>query len=412
MLRRMSIPKKIAALGAFFVVAIAIAACGSSVPSDSVAAMAGNPITTKAFNHWMYIAAKQEALEEEEEEGESSPVIVPNDPPKFDNCLKQIRTLIPELASTKDSTLRSECNEVFQEYKTEVMNFLIEGYWYQAQAYKQGIKLTDAELQKQLAKDEKQQFPTDTSTELKSYLTETGETMADLKFQIRVSYLYEQLVKKATKKVTPAQIEAYYKSHMSTFGTKASADVHLLQTKTEAEAQAAYNALKGGASWDTVASQYSATASGKKNGGLLTDVTDGEEEAAVNTAIFKKGATGQLQGPIKGNLGDYYVIQVTKVTPATQQSLKEATKTIKEILSSQASTAAEKQVAKTMKDNWKGRTICRALYSVANCSNYVKPKTTTTATSTTPATSTTTSTASTGGSGVTSTSTTGTSTTK
>src|SRR5581483_3096474 len=50
--------RRMAALCAFFVVAAAAAGCGSSVPGNSVAAVAGNPITLKAFHHWLYVAAK------------------------------------------------------------------------------------------------------------------------------------------------------------------------------------------------------------------------------------------------------------------------------------------------------------------------------------------------------------------
>ena len=49
-----------AALCAFFVVGAVIAGCGSGVPGDSVADVAGNPITTQAFNHWMFVAAKSQ----------------------------------------------------------------------------------------------------------------------------------------------------------------------------------------------------------------------------------------------------------------------------------------------------------------------------------------------------------------
>ena len=52
------------ALGAFFAVAGGIAACGSSVPGNSVADVAGNPITLQAFNHWMYVAAKSQAAQQ------------------------------------------------------------------------------------------------------------------------------------------------------------------------------------------------------------------------------------------------------------------------------------------------------------------------------------------------------------
>ena len=59
----MKIRRSILALGAFFVLGAGIAACGSGVPGDSVADVAGNPITTQAFNHWMYVAAKGAAAQ-------------------------------------------------------------------------------------------------------------------------------------------------------------------------------------------------------------------------------------------------------------------------------------------------------------------------------------------------------------
>ena len=74
-----------------------MAGCGSSVPGDSVADVAGNPITTQAFNHWMYVAAKSQAAQ-----NPGQPVIVPNDPPNFNNCIAQVRKQIPSLAEHED----------------------------------------------------------------------------------------------------------------------------------------------------------------------------------------------------------------------------------------------------------------------------------------------------------------------
>ena len=78
----MKISRSILALGAFFVLGAGIAACGSDVPGNSVADMAGNPVTTQAFNHWMYVAAKGNAAQG----GPGSPVVVPTDPPRFNGC--------------------------------------------------------------------------------------------------------------------------------------------------------------------------------------------------------------------------------------------------------------------------------------------------------------------------------------
>jgi foldase protein PrsA len=376
--------KKISALGAFFVISAAIAGCGSSssssIPGNSVASVAGNPITAQAYKHWMYIAAKDEAAEEPGE-----PVIAASDPPEFTSCIAQIREQIPDLKTDSDKTLRSDCKEVFTQFNSEVMAFLIEGYWYQAQAHKVGINYTAAQEAKDYAKAIKADFPT--SAELKTYLTSSGETEADLKFQVRVNSVYSKLIARVSKKVDSKTIAQYYAAHKSTFGTAETRNIHLVRTTTEAKAQAAYDALKSGQSWDTVAKQYAADASSKANGGLLTGVTNGEEEKAANAAIFSS-PTGKIVGPVKGLFG-YYVIEVVKITPATQKTLAQATAQIKQLLTSDSQQSAETTVNNAVKKAWLSKTLCRPTYSVSDCKGYVAPKTTTAATTTPAATTTT-----------------------
>src|SRR5271165_715824 len=113
----MNFRTRFSALGAFFVLAIGVAACGSSIPGDSVAVMAGNPITTAAFNHWMYVAAKGNSAN-----SVGAPVIVPNDPPNFDGCVKQVRKQIPALAKTPDKTIKADCKQLFTSLSGQVMN--------------------------------------------------------------------------------------------------------------------------------------------------------------------------------------------------------------------------------------------------------------------------------------------------
>src|SRR6185437_6313194 len=134
--------RSILALGAFFVVlATAIAGCGSSstgVPSDSVAVVAGNPITTKAFKPWMFVAAQGQAAQ-----SPGSPVIIP-DPPNYTKCVADARKDIPSLAKTPAKTLKTDCSQLFTTLSGQVMDFLIKAYWYQADAHKLGINITDA----------------------------------------------------------------------------------------------------------------------------------------------------------------------------------------------------------------------------------------------------------------------------
>ena len=132
----------ISALGAFFVVAVALSACGGGVPGNSVADVAGNPITTQAFNHWLFVAAESQASQTP-----GSPVIVPNDPPTFAPCVAQVRRQIPSLAKTAHKTLVADCKQLFTQYSSQVMDFLIKGYWYQAEAARDHVKVTNAQVQ-------------------------------------------------------------------------------------------------------------------------------------------------------------------------------------------------------------------------------------------------------------------------
>jgi foldase protein PrsA len=366
----MLISKKLSAGVAVVLVAGVVAGCGSSVPSSSVAEMAGNPITLAAYKHWMYVAAK-DVVSQEAAQGVSAPVIVSSDPNNYSSCIHNLHVGVASLHTASHSTLLGYCKEVFTSDTAQVLQFLLEGYWYQAQAHKLGLKAP--KLLKDFDAYIKKQWPT--KQDFASYLRSSGQTRQDLLYQYTVETDYLKLLKADEKPVTKQQIAAYYKAHKSSFGTPESRDVHLLRTKSAAQAQAAVRALRAGQSWTAVASRYSADAAGKANGGLLDGVTSGEYEVAANNAIFDN-PVGKLVGPVKGVLG-YYVTQVTKIVPAVQEPLASASATIKATLQNAQQTAAATKVADAAKKAWFKRTTCRSPYeSQLVCSNYKAPVTT------------------------------------
>jgi hypothetical protein len=220
----MRISRKFAALGAFFVLAAAIlAGCGSSGSSNtvgktSVAVVAGNQISVKSYKHWMYVAAKGQAAQEAEQGETGAPVIAPNDPPKFASCIKQVRVQVPTLAKTSDAKIKTDCGELFSQLNPEVIGFLVAADWYQADAHKLGVTVTDKQVNAAYAKEKKAEFPT--AAEYKAYLSEGGLTDADVRYEVRVNTVYVKLLKRYAKKVTQADISAYYKKHASTFKTE------------------------------------------------------------------------------------------------------------------------------------------------------------------------------------------------
>jgi parvulin-like peptidyl-prolyl isomerase len=366
----MKVSRLIPALGAFFVLAAGISACGGGIPGDAVANMSGNPISTAAFNHWMFVAAKSQTVQTP-----GAPVIVPNDPPEFKSCIAQARKQIPTLAKTPAATLRKDCNQLFQSLSSKVMEFLITSYWYQAEAAKQHITVGDAQVQKIFTSEKNQQFHS--PREFQSFLSQSGQTLNDILYRVRVSELVKRLRAKHPATVTPAQIQAYYNSHLSQFGTPESRDIRIVRTTSAKQAAAAKAALDHGQSFTVVAKKYSVDSATKAKGGLIKGVTKGQQERALDEASFS-ATQGKVLGPIHGTFG-YYVFEVTKISKSTQQSIAKATPLIQQILQGQAQSSAQTTVDNLVKKNWLAKTKCRSTYAMADCSGFKAPKTTSTA---------------------------------
>ena len=358
----------IAALCAFFVLGGTVAACGSDVPGNSVAVVAGNPITMQAFNHWMYVAAKSQAAQ-----SPGSPVIVPSDPPNFDKCIAQVRKQVPSLAKTAAKQLKADCKQLFTSLSSQVLDFLVKGYWYQAEAARLGIKVSNAQVQAAFDKAKNQQFQT--PAQFQNFLTQTGQTLNDILFRFRINQLFQKLIARHTTKITPATIQQYYQSHLSQFGSPETRSIRIVLAKTKGQAAAAKAALKSGKSWNAVAKKYSIDPTSKKNGGLLSGVTKGQEDRALDSAAFS-AQLNKVGGPVKGQFG-YYVYDVTKITKPTQQTLAQATPLIQQTLQSQQQTSAQSALDKAAKSRWLKQTKCRSGYAMADCSGYKAPKTST-----------------------------------
>jgi foldase protein PrsA len=357
---------RVKALGAFFVVAVALTACGSGVPGNSVASVAGNPITTQAFNHWLFVAAKSQAAQ-----NPGAPVIVP-DAPTFDNCVAQVRHSIPSLAKTPTKQIRADCKQLFGSYASQVMQFLIEGYWYQLEANREHLTVSNAQVQTAFDKAKSQQFPT--KAQFQTFLTQTGQTVQDILFRFRINQIATKLLAKETKKVTPGAIQQYYNSHRSQFGTQETRNIRIVLTKSLAKANAAKHALQSGQSWSKVALKYSVDPTTRGSGGLLVGQAKGQQDPALSKTAFS-APLNKLLGPVHGQFG-YYVLEVVKITPAKQQTLAAATPLIRQTLTGQQNTNAQTALTALLRKHWLGQTSCRSTYAVTSyCPGYKPPRT-------------------------------------
>ena len=240
------------------------------------------------------------------------------------------------------------------------------------------VKVSDKEVQKQIDDIKKQQFTQKGSYE--KFLQNAGLTNEDVIFQQRVRQLQDKITQKVTKgkdTVTEAQIEAYYNKNKSRFSSPERRDLRIVLTKGKVKASQAKRALQSGQSWKSVAKKYSIDQASKANGGKLPGVAKGQQEKALDTAVFA-AAKGKLTGPVKTQFG-WYVFEVSKVTKAKQQTLDESKASIKQILQSQNQQNVLKKFGDDYRNRYKKETDCRKGYVVDDCKNAPKKKATTTA---------------------------------
>jgi foldase protein PrsA len=371
------------ALGAFFVAALAVgvSACGGGMPGNSVATVGDQTIKRDTFDHWMKIITISQASQTNPNAAKTAAV---PDPPDYAKCVAAKKKTAPKPAKGQpeptDAQFKTQCQQQYDQFKSEVLGFLIRSTWLDQEAAKQNVKVSGKEVQKQIDDIKKQQFTQAGSYE--KFLQTAGLTNEDVLFQQRVRTLQDKITAKITKgkdKVTDAQIAAYYNSHKSQFATAERRNVRIVLTKDKATAQKAKDALASGQSWKSVAKQYSIDQASKNKGGELQGgVAKGQQEKALDTAIFAADK-GKITGPVKTQFG-WYVFEVEKVTHGKQQSLDESKANIKQQLTQQQQQNVLKKFGDDYRKRYKAETDCRKGYQVDDCKNAPKKAATQTTT--------------------------------
>jgi foldase protein PrsA len=367
------------ALCAFFVLpALLLSACGSDVPGNSVAKVGDQTIRRSTFDHWMQIAAVS-AAGQTATTGAAPKAQVP-DSPSFTKCIAQKKATAGKPAKGQpeptEAQLKGQCQQEYNQLRDQVLEFLIRGNWIEQETKKQNLKVSDKDVQKQIDAAVKQAFQN--SGDFQKFLQRSGLTQADVFYQQRNQLLQQKLTEKVTKaqgNVTDAQIQQYYDKNKSKFSTPERRDLRIVLTKTKDKAAQARKALESGQSWADVTKKYSIDQASKAQGGKLAGVAKGQQEKALDDAIFKADK-GKLVGPVKTQFG-YYILEVSKITEAKQQSLEQSKASIKQILTSDNQRKALDTFGKDYRNRWKAETSCRKGYTTADCKNGPKTQATT-----------------------------------
>jgi hypothetical protein len=157
----------LALLGAILTAAVSLSACGG-IPGDAVVQVDGAPITRATFAHWMRIAK------------------APSKPgPRY------------------------------QAAKAEVLGFLISADWLIGESSSLGVKLSDAEVKRELIKEKLAEFPE--PAKFRAFLQSSGETVSDLLLNLKVHLLGQKLERRALKGKTQAARQKAFEAFVKAF---------------------------------------------------------------------------------------------------------------------------------------------------------------------------------------------------
>lgn len=362
--------RSIPALGAVFFAVLGLSACGG-IPGNAVVQVGGKPITKSTFEHWLGVAAASSATT-----ATGGKPVLPV-PPDYTACISHLQATTPKPAKGQPpvttAALKSQCEQQYKSLQQEVLGFLISADWVVGEAEHLGVKISDKEVQKEFEKIKTQQFPK--PAEFQKFLASSGQTVSDLLLRVKLNLLSAKIQSKISKTkgtVTKAQVEKYYSEHKATYGTPEKRTIEIILTKDEATANKAKKEIEAGKSFASVAKAVSIDPTSKAKGGVIVGVTKGEEEQALDSAIFS-AKVNTLGGPVKTPFG-YYIYEVKSITPGNQQTLAQSEAAIKQQLSTTGQQAALTKFVKEFKTKWTGKTECRSGYAVMDCKGFKAPK--------------------------------------
>jgi foldase protein PrsA len=261
----------------------------------------------------------------------------------------------------------------YEEVKEAALTSLVEFAWLGGQAAEMGITVSDQEIDKELEKIKKENFPTE--ARFQEFLKESKFSPEDVDQRVEFTIITKELQEKLKEDPpTPSEseVEAYYEAAKAAqFTQPPTRDVRLIVNKDQQKAEQALAQLEEGNTakdWAKAAKELSEDPGTKGKGGLQKAVTEGTLEEPVDAAVFA-GVEGQLEGPIQSPKG-FTIFEVQNSSPETVQELKSVEGQIKSQLSQQLEQEDFNAFVADFNDRWLSRTFCASDYVTERCANY------------------------------------------
>jgi foldase protein PrsA len=160
-------------------------------------------ISKSSLNHWMQALVSQDFRSNV---GTPAPVGLVSEPANYSRCAAVVRSYARQTGSGRvklsESAISTSCHQLYRSVKAQAMSFLISTAWTGAEAAEMGLKLSEAELKHEFARERRNSYPTE--TQLRKYLIERHLVLSDLLYQLKYRIFVTRILPKFQEKVKRA----------------------------------------------------------------------------------------------------------------------------------------------------------------------------------------------------------------
>jgi foldase protein PrsA len=305
----------------------------------------------------------------------SGDVAVVEDTPDGHITTAEFQTSLEQAAALQGvKKVPAPSNPQYSALRDSAMSDLLLGRWVRGEASDRGITLSDSEISSRLDQIIKQDFGG--RKQFEQYLKQAHFTAEQARERVELQLLSNEIQKQVLPQVgvSDSEIEDFYKANLAQFQQPEARDVRRILNKDQAKVERAKALLEqddSPANWKKVAARFSTEDATKDSGGLVTGVTAGQSEPALEQQIFS-AAKGQLVGPFKSQSG-YFLIEVEKITPAETTPLSDVSKQIEQQLVQGKQQQISQDFQQDFLEKWTSRTFCADDYLIDRCENFTPP---------------------------------------
>ena len=226
----------------------------------------------------------------------------------------------------------------YEALRKQAMQFLVQRAEFEQKASDLGIKVSDTDVDNQLATIKSQYFgkagKCDSTCEQKfqAELKKQNLDLANVRDDVRASVIQNKIYEKVTAGVTVSDkdVADYYKKNKAQYVQPESRDVRYILVKKKVLADQIYQQLIHGANFAALAKKYSTDPSSKNSGGKLS-VSKGRQVPEFDKVAFKL-KTHEIGKPVKTTYGWHVIQALTPIKPQSVTKLAEVKTAIKQQL--------------------------------------------------------------------------------